>query len=272
MNPLVAALIALVGNCILSLGMVLQKRNVGWLGAPDRHSAARRREMLGWLLGFGLMNIAPIFSYFSLLGLAANVVSSLVGSNVAFIALFSAFFLKERLERRRVLWSILLFAALALAGLRGGAAGTSFDPGAFYLFGSIPLALGLACAFIRFRRRSKGLAVILAALSGALGGYMVLAMRAVQLAAGNEVLRWFSTPWLYAYIVLGVGSFFLVQLAYKDGEMSAVSPAMYGMQVLWPALASYAVLGAAFDLPQILAFVLIVLAVSMIARPAKARA
>lgn len=138
MNPIIAAIIVLAGNFLLSLGMVLQKRNVGWLGAPDRHSAERRRESLGWLAGFILMNIAPIFNYLGLLGLPSNVVSALLGSNVAFIALLSALFLKERLSKRRIAWSFVLFAALILAGLRGASGGSRLNATAFYLFGALP--------------------------------------------------------------------------------------------------------------------------------------
>ncbi len=47
--------------------------------------------------------------------------------------------------------------------------------------------------------------------------------------------------------------------------MAAVAPAFYGMQVLWPALASYFVFGATFYPVQTAAFALVALCVAFIA-------
>jgi drug/metabolite transporter (DMT)-like permease len=266
-NVLVAAFIALLGNFLLSLGMVLQKRNVAWIGAADKKVPAYRRARSGWILGFALMNLAPIFNYFALMGLPANVVSALIGANVAFTALLAAFFLKEGLGKRRLAFILLLFAALMVAGLSGGSGpGEEFKSREFFVFFALPLvAAGLVLA-LRAKKKGKGLAVLIAAVSGALGGYMVLAMRAVQLASGAHFLAWFTTPYLYIYLASGLVSFSLVQFAYKDGEMQSVAPAYYGMQVLWPAIASYAVLGFPFDPIQASAFVGIAFCIVMIAR------
>ena len=112
MNVLLATLVALAGNFLLSLGMVLQKRNVAWIGATEKNAPSYRSARSGWIVGFVLMNVAPIFNYFALMGLPANVVSALIGANVAFTALLAAVFLKEGLGKRRLAFIALLFAAL----------------------------------------------------------------------------------------------------------------------------------------------------------------
>lgn len=281
MSPVPAIAIGLSGNFLLSLGMVLQKRHVSWMGYKGPRDAAFRRELLGWLLGFVLMNIAPVTNYFALLGLAANVVSAMIGADVAFTALLAAFFLKEKLGKAEAAWTIVLFSALGLAGLRGGAPSTGFRTLPYAAFFALPVAVGLAALLARWRLgRSQGgagaedgakarnarLAVVFALVGGSIGGYMVLTMRGMQLAAGNDLVRWLSTPWLYLYALGGILSFAAIQLAYKDGSMGSVSPAFYGMQVLWPALASYAVLGAAFDALQAAAFAAIAFSILMISR------
>lgn len=267
MNVVIAALIALAGNFLLSLGMVLQKRNVAWIGATEKRTPSYRAARSGWIVGFVLMNLAPIFNYFALMGLSANVVSALIGANVAFTALLAAVFLKEGLGRRRLAFIALLFAALMVAGLRGGSGSDeSFSAKDFFVFFALPLAAAGLVLALRAKKKGRGLAVLIAAVSGALGGYMVLALRAVQLASGGNLLAWFTAPYLYVYIVSGIASFSLVQFAYKDGEMQSVSPAYYGMQVLWPAVASYAVLGLPFDPVQASAFAGIAFCILMIAR------
>jgi len=309
MSPLPAIIIGLSGNFLLSLGMVLQKRHVAWMGYKGRRDAAFRRDLLGWLLGFILMNVAPVTNYFALLGLAANVVSALIGADVAFTALLVAFFLKERLGGAEIAWTAVLFVALGLAGFRGGSPSPGFSVSPYLLFYVLPVAVGLVALLSRWRLAARDkaataggaataanadgvtnadgaadtasgpvgaaagakprhgkLAVVFACVAGAFGGYMVLTMRALQLAAGNDLVRWLSTPYLYLYMLGGILSFVTVQLAYKDGSMGTVSPAFYGMQVLWPALASYAVLGAAFDALQAAAFGAIALSIFMISR------
>lgn len=287
MSQAAAALLALAGNFVLSLGMVLQKRHVGWLGRKGGLGRESRRDRRGWTAGFVLMNLAPIFNYFALLGLAPNIVAAMIGSSVAFTTLLAALVLKERVGGRRLCWTGGLFAALALAGLRGEAAGASFSPAALAASAALPPAAGLLLVLARERRRrrgagggdgqparsqpardlsARGLAAALGAAAGAAGGSMVLSMRAVQLSGGGSLAGWLGTPYLYGYAAAGLAAFALIQLAYKDGEMSSVSPVFYGMQVLWPALSSYAVFDAPFDLVEAEAFGAIALAILFIAR------
>jgi drug/metabolite transporter (DMT)-like permease len=103
----------------------------------------------------------------------------------------------------------------------------------------------------------------MAACSGALSGFMIFPMRAIQVAASG-VAGALSSPYLYAYLVAGFSSFILVQAAYKEGEMAAVAPALYGMQVLWPAIGSYFVFGARFRPAQTAAFIVVALCVAAI--------
>lgn len=268
LGVLPAAILALMGNFLLSLGMVLQKRNVSWLDSGRGWRRFKSPAFLGWLLGFLFMNLVTVFNYLALLGLSANVVSALIGSSVAFTALLTAIVLRKPPTRREVLWSSLLFAALGMSGLRGGRPGSIVHLPSLLAFLAMPLALGGLLLVLRRKsgRRGRVLAVLLAAVSGSLGGYMVLPMRAAQIGSGLDILAWFSTPYPYCYLAAGASSFILIQLAYKDGELQSVSPAYYGLQVLWPALASYAVLGSVFDPIQGLAFAVVALSVWMIAR------
>ena len=84
MTALGAGLVGLAGNFVLSLGMVLQKKNVAWFGAKDRARGELRREASGWIAGFCLMNVVrrlPVTS--RCMGLAANIVgAALIGSDV----------------------------------------------------------------------------------------------------------------------------------------------------------------------------------------------
>ncbi len=266
MNIYLAVGIALSGNFLLSLGMILQKRNVLWVSKDKAMRLKYRAHKAGWITGFILMNMVPIFNYAALFGLAPNIVAALIGSSIAFTSLLTAVMLKEHIGARRLAWTGALFASLTLAGLRGEAAGHSFSPVGLFTFFSVPLIAGFLLRATRKKGRLPGVAQGMAAVAGAMGGMMVLMMRAVQLSAGPSILSWFVTVYFYTYFMAGASSFMFIQLAYKDGEMASVSPVFYGMQVLWPALASYAVFGSPFDPVEAAAFAAIAVSILFVSR------
>jgi len=215
-----------------------------------------------------LMNITPVFNYFALMGLPTNVVGAAAGLSVAFTAILAKLMLRESLDIRRLGWTIILFGAIVSAGFLGelGSSGNKgLSRSALFFFLGIPLGFGVLLLVFRSRLKGPRHAAILGAISGCLGGFMVFPLRALQVDAGTGILGWLASPYLYAYFAAGLGSFILIQLAYKDGEMSAIAPALYGMQVLWPALGSHFVFGAKFFPAQTAAFVLVAICVAAIA-------
>jgi drug/metabolite transporter (DMT)-like permease len=265
LNPAAAFLVALAGNALLSLGMVLQKRNIAFIGHRGERDAAFGRKRIGWISGFTLLNMAPVFNFVALLGLPSTIVAAASGSNVAFTALFSALLLGERIGPRSLALTALMFGAIALAGLRGGAGSAPAEGALLLLFLALPLVATVFAILLRRKGRSEGLAVLIGGLAGALGGFMILPMKAIQSLASPTLAGWLGSPWLYCYLIAGASSFSVVQLAYKDGRMTSVSPAFYGLQMLWPALASYFVFAAPFDAVQAGAFTVIALCVVLVA-------
>jgi drug/metabolite transporter (DMT)-like permease len=273
-SPALAAAIAVGGNLILSLGMTLQKGHVGWIGSP-RSREGFGRDLGLWFVGIVLMNVVFLFNFVALMGLSTNVVGAITGTSVAFTAVLSHYMLKERLGRRRLAWTFVLFAAIAAAGLlgeKGSSAAEGLSPFWLYVFLALPLAAGGLLWSLRSALRGakssklKGsrLAAGIAAASGALGGFMIFPMRAVQVSADPSLLGLVASPYLYAYLAAGATSFVLIQVAYKDGEMSTVAPALYGMQVLWPAIGSLFVFGAEFRPAQAAAFAVVAFCVAAI--------
>lgn len=274
-----AALVALAGAFVLALGMTLQKRHIGWIGrspklrladliGPERRRSGRfSRDFLMWLLGFTLMNIVPVFNFLALTGLPTNVVGAGAGLSVAFTALLAKLVLKEKLGRGRVAWTLVLFAAIAAAGFLG-ASGGSGEAGlsrlALFIFFVCPVAAGALLALFRGRFKGPRYAALFAGVSGCLGGFMVFPLRGLQIDAGAGLSGWLASPHLYLYLGAGIASFILLQLAYKDGELATVAPALYGMQVLWPALGTHFVFGAQFNPPQTAAFLAVAACVGII--------
>lgn len=266
--PALAAGLALSSSFILSLGMTMQKRSIDWIGRRRPWGRDFYRTFSLWFVGFILMNITPVFNYFALFGLPTNVVGAAAGLSVAFTAILAKFMLRESLDIRRLGWTVLLFGSIAAAGFLGEG-GSSGNAGlsrlALYLFLGLPLVLGVLLVVFRSKFKGPRHAALLGAVSGCLAGFMVFPLRALQVDAGEGIIGWLASPYLYAYLAGGVGSFILIQLAYKDGEMSAIAPSLYGMQVLWPALGSHFVFGAKFFPAQTAAFVCVAICVAAIA-------
>jgi len=260
LGPLPAFAAALAGNAILSLGMVLQKRHVAFVGGRGPES---RRNRGGWILGFLLSNLSPPFTFLALLGLPANVVAAANGSNVAFATLFSALLLGERISGRQIFFTIALFSALGLAGLRGAEGEGEPSRLVAILAFALPLLLAAVLLLARRRRRGGAIAVAIGATAGALAGYMILPLKLLGAASG--LAAWIFAPWLWLYALSGLFSVAIVQAAYKDASMKRVAPAFYGLQVLWPALASTLAFGLPLDPWQGLAFAGIALCVLAIA-------
>ncbi len=270
MHGYIAGMLALVGNLLLSLGMVLQKKNVGWFAHRGNKKEGRyRRAKYGWLLGFTFMNLQPVFNYFALFGLPPNIVAAMIGTNVAFTSILATILLGERLGLKRILAVVVIFGAVAVMSYTGeelarGIAGMSER--LYYAFGIIPFATGVVLALGRRRLcRLRGFPTLIAAVAGALGGYMIVTMKALQLHSQGGLLSWLGKPYVYIYFIAGAMNFSIIQLAFHHGEVSTVSPADYGMQVLWSAVTSYLVFGLRPDLLHLACITLIVASIVVIA-------
>jgi drug/metabolite transporter (DMT)-like permease len=254
--------------------MMLQKRNVSWLGRGRHRDGAFYRRVLGWTIGLAFVSVAPAFNYAALLALPANVVAATAGSNVAFTAFLSAIFLGERIGRRRLAWIGVLFGAIVVAGFRGSSAAMNgrLQPWAIFAALAVPSLVAVIALALRPSHGGRGLALLFAAVAGSFSGSMVLPMRAIQIAGGANLLTWLATPYPYLFLVGGSGGFVFEQLSYKDGEMSRSAPIFSGMQVLWPALVSHLAFAATIDPVQTAAFSTVAFCIAMIARERRAEA
>ena len=210
LNPLVAFAVALAGNALLSLGMVLQKRDIAFIGYKGERDAAFRKTRRGWVLGFTLMNVVPVLNFVALLGLPTNVVAAVTGSNVAFTALFSALLLGELLSGRVMALTAFMFAAIALAGLRGVEGRGDPAPVPILVFIALPLALAALLFGLRWARNRRGgpspvLAVLIGGTAGALGGYMIVPLKALGALAAPGILSFLAAPWVWLYLLSGGG-------------------------------------------------------------------
>jgi drug/metabolite transporter (DMT)-like permease len=253
MTSLAAYFLALFGNFLLSLGFSLQKKYVSWLSAKRRGVRIKRGEIIGWLSGFTLMNLQPIFNYLALGKLAPNIVAAIGGSNIVFTIILSYFLLGERIPAGKIPWIALMAGSLALAGFVGQESSKQFQVEAFWTAFFIPTGFAMLVLLANRKMTPAQVGIFLGSAAGALGGFMVLALEALRMTRGSDFMSWIFSPYLYVYIFCGISSFSIKQVAFERGRMAAVAPSFYGLLVLYPSIATYFVSSVPLHPQQILA-------------------
>jgi drug/metabolite transporter (DMT)-like permease len=270
METVVGITAALAINATLSLGMVLQKKGIGWQIKGREHDVSWRRERRIWFLGFLCVFIIPGLNFLVLYMLSPEIVGAMFGSCVAFTMVFSALILREKTQARKIGASAVLFAGIvvfALSESEQRTYGFSWLP--FILIWILPfIAAVVAWVAMRSRftshrdderiLRSDSYGAIMGAVSGALGGMIIVFMKLFQTECGTELWRYPLTPFMYAHITVGIGYVYLLQVAYRHGSVKAVAPSTYGSQVAYPVVASWLLSSASPKPVQIAGLVAII--------------
>jgi len=247
-------MLALCGNFILSLGLTLEKKHVGWIHSKRQRLRMQPEEIAWWGAGFFLTNIQPVFNYFALGKLSANVVAALCGSNVAFTMLLSSWLLKERITRQKIRWIALLTASLAAVGVTQQPSEAVFHAVAFWIAFFLPALFTLGALFSLDKKWHIPEGLLLGISAGSFAGFMVLAMAALKMTEGAFSLHWLASPYFYVYFFCGIASFLVSQFAFRRGKMNTFAPSYYGLAVLYPAIAAYFVSGIAVVPFQLVGF------------------
>ena len=106
--------------------------------------------------------------------------------------------------------------------------------------------------------------VLFASASGIFTGMMVVALKILVMGFGYDIAKYFSSVFLYLYILYAGLSFISLQLAFKNGTALISGQLQYSFTIVYPSIASILVFAHQLSLIQILSLALIVLSVIMI--------
>lgn len=262
---------SVLGYFLVSLGSVLQKRGIGWIGHKGDHDAHYRQERLIWIVGFVLINLAQVPNFLALKGVNSYVVNAVSGLNIVFMVFLSRLILRERVLRSDYIYSGIIFAAIVAANVvdRGVPARTVSAVYAV-LFALGPVALFAAVLvlsrILRGGLRPKTAAVVYAAIGGGLGGLVVTYLKILQMVNVPHLTAYLLSPYLYIFLIVTGLSFVSLQLAYKKGDMVVVGPIQFSTMVFYPIVAAFPIFSLPLNPLQMLFFALIVLAVVQMVR------
>jgi drug/metabolite transporter (DMT)-like permease len=271
-SPVLSFIIILIGNFIGSLGMVLQKYSITGLTETGAKKPPGGKLKAIWLLGFGCINLVPLFQFLAVGGLGTQKMGAATGVNVVFMLFLSAALLKERVTVSASIWAWVMVGAIAAANLIPQAGATGFSLPFVLAAGLTPIAFLLPVPFFLKTSKSASIAALCGAASGAFTGFMVIPLKFVNslLAGSSEYgLQGIFSSWIFWALLFsfsGAASLVLIQFAYAKGPMQASAPYFYGMAVIWPICWSYLVFAIPVAPIPALLFALVALSAIMIQR------
>ncbi len=261
----------LLCNFLLSLGFVMQKKGIAWLGRKSGSYPSFKNDRLLWILGFMLVNISPLFNFLAFGYLGPQIVIAVSGLNIVFTIFLSRLILKNSLLPSDYVFSFLITLCIIGVGLISKQDSNTGHVALFWplVFFSIPLFLFILYFILRPLLKEKFTPIIqtvlLAFVAGSMAGYMTILMKLVRMTAqGIDLLAYLKTPYLYFYLLFGILSFVAISLAYRRGSIIVISPIQYGMIVLFPVIATYPIFNQPIQIVQIILFVTIATCVGMI--------
>lgn len=246
---------------LLSLGFVMMKKGINWLGWKGPKDRIFYRALATWVTGFIIMNIYGVPSAIALKSLPPHMVSAFAGWGIVMLVFFSFLLLKEKIYKTDILFALLVVTGIFLLGYFEP---TSAPVHSFHFWGmaflcSIPVIL-VFTGLLKFLSR-KVKTVIFASVSGMSAGLMVVSLRLLVMKFGYKVSLYFDSIYLYLYIVFALLSFIALQLALKNGSMIAVGPVQYSANIIYPACSTLLVFQQTLHPVQVLAIAAIIYSV-----------
>ncbi len=246
---------------LLSIGLVLQKKGIAWIGFKGKKDRTFYRALGTWFAGFLLMNLYIVPNTIALKHLPPHIVSAMAGWGVVVLVILSVWLLQESFAFSDFLFTVLIVSSIVILNLLERSSGQD-------LIRKIPLTAAavfpFAISILALTRivSQKNRAVLFAGVSGFSTGMIIIAMKILVMDHGFIIQDYFSSGYFYLYLVFSLTAFLTLQAAYKLGKMMAVGPVQYTASILYPVLCSAAVFGNPITLMQSFSVAVLVVSVA----------
>jgi len=252
--------LALLGNIIISLGYVLQKKVSESLPSIEKTSIIPNlKNFLTrplWILGVMLTILAVPVTALAYSWGSISLISSLGGTSIIFIAIFSWFLLKEKINIREGAALITIAIGVVIAGYFSLETSTQSDfnefwnlyvstPSVTILLVSIALSSILLIAFILWIKQYVGVAY--SVVAGTTIGVAVIILNGASVIIRSQEYSIFKDWRMWILIVIfivlsGVSTIFN-QLSYQRSKAVIVIPTYNSVLRILPILYGVIVLG-----------------------------
>lgn len=245
-KPLLSLLLAFTGYSLQNIALAVQKLALSM--------APRRRAVAVWALATAAMPAAIVLVLRAVsLGNAA-LVGVMAGTGLASLALFSHFVLREAIRRQELAGvGVVLLAALLIGAF--GAGDSSSPPRPMFLYAFMAaVTAAYTAAWLALRPRSGAVGLVIAALAGAIGGFIpllqklsttpeALARPLIRIAApasgpalqrAAQAAAVLTNPWGLAWIAASLLSMLVIQFAYRYDRAVRLIPAFAANTIAVP--------------------------------------
>jgi drug/metabolite transporter (DMT)-like permease len=241
-GPALSVILAFLGYSILNIGQAGQK-----IGLAKRAN----RKVAGWSLWVAA-TLATSVAFFIILGAIAlgsvSIVGAMAGTGLATLAVFSHFVMKDKLDLREVIATVVVIGGAAVVGVFA----TERVTGETRVTLLWVILGGGAGAFIVawiIARRASFAGTLIGSFSGFLGAYSQLFQKYVTteisiLDGVGPFLRYLVTnPVTLVWIGLSVASMIVLQFSYKHGRAIEIIPAFTGTFIAVPVVGGVLIFG-----------------------------
>lgn len=252
-------LFGIMASCTLNLGKALQKQGIKLFERQRMESVERARKGVIWTIGSVLSLIQPVFQITgqTILGAPATVYSAMMGTGIVVVLVYSWKVLKEPVSRTEVLGSLLIIAGTTVFGIA-----SIFVPippsRSLNVTGFVTALVVVGATFgvlaaISFKVRPFW-GLIWGIIAGSCGGMDNVFKAMSRDTSGIDLgpFSGFGSPLFYISFGLGIGAFFLTQVAYAHGKAITVVPAYMAFYIVLPLVLETAFFGTFPDPWQLL--------------------
>ncbi|MFN3412077.1 MAG: DMT family transporter [Exilispira sp.] len=248
-NSISGILLGILAYFLLALGFVLQKKGINIFSKERKLS-----DFILWIIGLILININPLVNFFALNMVPTYVINAISALTIVFTIILSALLLKEKIFGSDIIYIIgitIMIVAITFNTKETTQIMPVFKLSIFFALLPILLFFIILIYILKLNKnnslqKSKNSGfnnffkvIIPSATSGSMAGFMVVAMKILQLDKGlNLNIKYFSSIYLYLFLLNGLISFIAIQIAYKNGTMIMIAPLQYGFTVLYPIIIS----------------------------------
>lgn len=229
--------LAILAYALLSIGFVLMKKGINWIGFKGKKEAVFFRDLFTWIAGFLLSNLYIVPSTIALKQLDPHIVAAMAGWGVVVLVVLSHVILRERLFRSDLFFTFLIFSSIILLNIfEYQELENNYNRTATAIMACLPFLLFIGGSFKFLSRKIR--TIIFAGVSGLATGMILVTMKILVSQYGLNVPEYFSSPILYLYLLFSLTAFVSMQIAYKLGTMLLAGPVQYSAGIIYPLLCS----------------------------------
>lgn len=255
---LVSVVMAAAAYTCISIGIVLQKKGIHWIGWNGNKDRIYFGHLTVWISGFLIMNLYGIPSAIALRTMPPHHVSAFAGWGIIVLVFLSGLLLKETLYRSDYIYSLVVMAGIVMLNLTGNGIGNSEITLNLFTLIYLFLPVFLFILSFVFRFGNKIINILSGIVSGCTAGLMVISLKGLIGFHGYRIPEYPESIYFYLYILFALISFLSLQLSLRTGPALITGQLQYSATIIYPVAGSLIAFSGNISVFQLISLLIIV--------------